>query len=258
LGPAIDFHLHPAPESFPGPQECFHFLEKEFKANSIEKGVLLQLNSQPWSREAIGSALASRTCIIGFVSVHPLEKDAPDKLAEYLERFPYKGLKLHPRLDRFEVNDPKTVELVRLAGRKNVPVLIDAFPDGTSLMGGFEPKDYALLCHQCKDTNIVVAHFGGVRVLDFLLLAKRTPNMFFNTAYSLLYFRGSSVTQDLVYAIKSLRGKRVFYGSDYPDRGLGETLRLSVEEFSRFGLSEEMTHDVLYGNAREFLASYGL
>ncbi len=254
----IDFHLHPAPDSFSSPQECFQFLEKEFEANSIEKGVLLQLNAQPWSREAIGSALVGSSHLIGFVSIHPLEKDAPDKLCEYIKRFPYRGLKLHPRLDQFAVNHPKTVELVRLAGQKNLPVLIDAFPDGTSLMGGFEPKDYALLCHQCKDTNIVVAHFGGVRVIDFLLLAKRTPNMFFNLAYSLLYFRGSSITQDIVYAIKSMRGQRVFYGSDYPDRGVGETLRLSLEELERFGLSEEMTHNVLYDNARAFLAPYGL
>ncbi len=259
----IDFHVHPDPAGFPTAEACLAHLRAEMRTHGVEKSVLLQLNSQApgnpeWSRESIGKALKNHPEILGFVSVNPATEDGPAVLEKHIRNHGYKGLKLHPRLDRFGVRDSKTVELVRHAGRMGLPVLIDAFPDGISILDGFDPRDYGLLCQACPETRIVVAHFGGYRVLDFLLLAKRVPNMYLNFAYTLLYFRGSSVTSDLVYAIRSMKGERIFYGSDFPDRGFGETLALSLEELRKHRLPEGLIEKVMGLNAKAFLEHYGL
>src|SRR5205823_1607520 len=133
---------------------------------------------------------------------------------------------------------PATRRLVDAAGEIGVPVLIDAFPDGDWLTMGFHPLAFSRLATACPDTRIIIAHFGGHHCLDFMMLAKRTPNIWFDLSYSLLYYAGSSVVGNLVYCCRSLRCERVFYGSDYPDRPIGATLALSRQALCDHGLGE--------------------
>jgi len=93
---------------------------------------------------------------------------------------------------------------------------------------------------------------GGHKVLDFMLLAKRLDNVFLDCSYSLLYYRGSSITDDILYAMRSMRYKKIFYGSDYPDRSVKDTLDLSIAEFRRVGISDTDQEAILYRNAKEF------
>ena len=105
----------------------------------------------------------------------------------------------------------------------------------------------------CPDTRIVVAHMGGHHVLDLMMLAKRIPNMYFDTSYTLLYYRGSAVIQNIVYAMRSMRFERIFYGSDYPDRSIKDTVDGSYNLLKEYGLSEDEITKILYTNAKEFL-----
>jgi predicted TIM-barrel fold metal-dependent hydrolase len=155
-------------------------------------------------------------------------------------------------LQHFSLDDPRTANLVREAGALSAPVVIDAFPDGDWLMQGFDPLAFARLCNQCPETRIVVAHFGGHHVIDCMMLAKRISNMYFDLSYSLLYYRGSAVTANMTYAMRSLKHRRVFYGSDYPDRSVRETLSGSIAVLSEAGFGREELDRILYLNAEEF------
>ena len=93
---------------------------------------------------------------------------------------------------------------------------------------------------------------GGHYVFDFMMLAKRIPNIYFDVSYSLLYYRGSSIPGNMVYVIKSMKADRIFYGSDYPDRPLNESLELSKAVLVENKLPVEMTKNLLGENAAEF------
>ena len=69
-----------------------------------------------------------------------------------------------------------------------------------------------------------------IYVLDFMMLAKRLPNVYMDCSYSLLYYQGSPTLKNLVYAMKSMKMERIFYGSDYPDREIKESLDLSCKD----------------------------
>jgi predicted TIM-barrel fold metal-dependent hydrolase len=99
----------------------------------------------------------------------------------------------------------------------------------------------------------VVAHFAGHRCIDLMMLMKRTPNLWADLSYSLLYYRGSSVVQDLLYASRSLRCERVLYGSDAPDRPVKESLVAARALFDEYGLDEGEQRRLLHLNARELL-----
>lgn len=191
-----------------------------------------------------------------FVDINPREQNAKKKLKEYINKYNFFGLNLHPRLNKFNILEKKTIDLVNYCGKLNVPVTIDAFPDGNLITSNFKISDYGELCKKCKNTNIILAHFGGIYCLEAMLMAKRIENLYLNFAYTLLYFRESSVTKDLIYCIKSLKGNKIFYGSDYPDRDYLETLRLTFKEFKKYKLEKNLIKKVMLTNAERFIKIY--
>ena len=226
-------------------------LDRQLAEADIALGVVLHLVSQPWSSEEVAEAISSYPRLRGFINVDP-RVAAPERvLRDGVEKLGYVGLKLHPRIQEIDIEEDSTVELVQAAGEMGVPVLIDAFPDGTHLQQGFAPLKYARLAERCPETQIIWAHMGGHYVIDFMMLAKRLPNVRFDLSYSFLYYEGSSVTGDIVYAMRSMKFDRILYGSDYPDRPILPTLDRSLELLRTHGVSGLELEKIMSGNARE-------
>ena len=215
----------------------------------IDHVVVLHLEAQPWGMQEFISALKPEAGMHGFVNIHPYTTDSCKLLEFAIRVLGFEGLKLHPRLQQFDVSSKLVVNLCNKAADLGVPVLIDAFPDGTYLMNGFNPIDYALLAKRCDMTKFIWAHMGGHYVIDFMMLAKRLSNVWMDTSYSLLYYRGSSKVDDFTYAMKSMRFNRILYGSDYPDRPLKETLHESIEILTQHGIIDSAADSILSKNA---------
>jgi predicted TIM-barrel fold metal-dependent hydrolase len=220
--------------------------------SNVARGVVLHLQAQPWRAEELAEAIAEHPRLHAFINIHPAEPDACGSLRNGIEKFGFIGLKLHPRLQRFDLNAPETYRLVAAAGELNVPVLIDAFPDGDWLMMGFDPLAFARLVAANPQTRIILAHFGGHHCLDFMMLAKRLPNVWLDLSYSLLYYAGSPVVGNLLYCCRSMNYTRIFYGSDYPDRPVRAALEMSLKIFSDHGVSGEHLDALMWRNAAEF------
>ena len=248
----IDAHLHLDEKVDGTALGAAKDLDRQLGEAGIARAIVLHLETQPWSIEEVGEALARFPRLKGFVNVHPKKTDAEKLMRNAVEKLGYIGLKLHPRLQEFAVDDEATIRLVQKAGEMKIPVLIDAFPDGTHLMQGFVATRYATLARRCPDTKMIWAHMGGHHVIDFMMLAKRLPNVYFDCSYSLLYYQTSSIPQDMVYAMRSMKFSRIFYGSDYPDRPIGPSLEMSVKFLKSQGLSDEEFSRLMGGNAREF------
>jgi len=227
-------------------------LARQMSEAGIDRVVALHLEIQGWCPEEVAAAIADYPRIHAFVNVHPESEGATRRLRYAVEKLGFIGLKLHPRLQEHQVDSKATVKLVRFAGELGVPVLIDAFPDGTHLTQGFDALRYAALARACSDTRIVWAHMGGHHVLDFMMLAKRLPNVYMDMSYSLLYYRSSAVIMNMVYAMRSMRFDRIFYGSDYPDRALGESLKSSLEVLRANGVGELELQKLLASNVCRF------
>jgi predicted TIM-barrel fold metal-dependent hydrolase len=248
----IDAHVH-LDERIDGTVEgAVRELVRQAREAGITRVVALHLDTQPWSLEEVSEAVAPYKEIKAFANVHPESPNAERILENAIQKLGFIGLKLHPRLQEFAVDSAQTVNLVQIAGEIGIPVLLDAFPDGTHLMQGFSPLRYAALARQCPRTNIIWAHMGGHHVIDFMMLAKRLPNVYMDVSYSLLYYRGSSVPMNMVYAMRSMRFERVFYGSDYPDRPLGDSLRSSLEVLRVYGLDDTELQKLLFTNIVRF------
>lgn len=252
----IDAHLHLDADQFASPAKAASFLDQEREKAGISHCIVLHLLAQGWSIEEFIEALAPYPCLHGMVNLNPSDKNCHKDLERAIRNLNYIGLKLHPRLQNFSIEHESVSELLKTAGELKTPVLIDAFPDGTHLQQGFHALKYAELAKKAPDTNIIIAHMGGHHVLDFMMIAKRIPNIYFDISYSFLYYQGSSVPQNMIYAMKNMRFDRVFYGSDYPDRPLGETLKISLENFKAHNVSNQDLDKIFYENAAKFFSFY--
>lgn len=248
----IDAHLH-LDEKFD--IDCGNVINELnlqlLKAN-FEKGIVLHLETQPWSAEDVARNLANYERLFGFININPLDKDAEDKLNYGVKKLNFIGLKLHPRLQCYDLNNEKVSKLCKVAGDLGIPVLIDAFPDGTHLMQGFSPLKYSNLALNCSNTNFIWAHMGGHYVLDFMMLAKRLQNVFMDLSYSLLYYQSNSTLSDIIYCIKSMKANKIFYGSDYPDRPILDSYKKSLKIFRQYGLTKKEQNKILFSNANSF------
>ena len=229
-------------------------LLEEMRACGISQAILLPLVELGYTNDDMVRVTARCPELIGFATVHPHDPRAEDVLTHSIQSQRLRGLKLHPRLQRFALLDEGVARLLVRAGELQVPVVIDCFPDRDDIVNGNLPATYDRLARLAPHTRIVMAHLGGHHVLDAMMVVKRNTNLFIDLSFSLLYYRGSSVVQDIGYAIRNLKGLKVLYGSDYPDRSMKETLEQSLALLQQFSLSEQELDRVLRGNAEELLA----
>ncbi len=249
----IDMHTH-LDEAIPGAAvNAANALNDMLGKSGVEKAIVLHLSFQRWPIEEVAEAINKHSRLIGFVNVNPDLDNAKSFLTYATQELKFRGLKLHPRLLKHEIDSVNTIQLVKHAGDLGLPTVICGFPDGDWLMQGSTVLKYANLAKACPQAKIIVAHMGGHHVLDLMMLAKRIPNIYFDTSYALLYYRGSATVQNMVYAMRSMRFKRIFYGSDYPDRTVNDTLEQSYNLMREYNLDEDEITKILYTNAKEFL-----
>lgn len=239
-------HIHPDPSGFGDDYNAslaalIGLLDK----SPIDKVVLLPIYPK------VSNTFIAKACqeypdkLIGFASVDPLggEKSI-EQLEQDVLQYNLKGLKLHPRLQDFSINDPRIIPLVNKAADLGLPIVVDTFPNGAGMEESF-PLLLDRLATDVPKANIIMAHFGGYKLWDALFVAKAHTNMFVDLSYTLLYFRGSSLEGDLGFAIKKLGSHKCIYGSDHPEMEINKTLDVSLEVLNHYRLSSQDMENIL-------------
>ncbi|MBF0522449.1 MAG: amidohydrolase family protein [Candidatus Omnitrophica bacterium] len=233
-------------------RRAMDFLYREAKKNKVEGIILLNIPDIAFSNEEV---LTAAEVYDGFFRVFPspeLKKSSLKTIGE-LKKKGATGIKLHPRLAQRRMDDPLYISFIKKAADLNMPVLIDCFPDGKNIALGNVPEKIAVLAEKIPHARIAIGHAGGHKILDALMVAKFYKNIYLDLSYTLLYYRSSDVIQNLLYAIKSIKAERVFWGTDYPDRPYSMTVKLSVAELAKMKLCQEWKKKILEDNVRKFL-----
>jgi predicted TIM-barrel fold metal-dependent hydrolase len=147
-----------------------------------------------------------------------------------------RGIKLHPRAQKFLLNDERLSPIFELAAERNVPVLIHGGR-------GLPPiaDDLARVVDRYPRAKLIVAHAG---IADLAALADRLggkAGVFFDTSvWSPL---------DLLGLYRLVGPEQVVYASDYPYGQQPASLLIALRTARLAQLSEEQVRDVLAGNA---------
>lgn len=101
--------------------------------------------------------------------------------------------------------------------------------------------------------RLVLAHAGGSRIKEAILIADSAPNVYLETSFTSSYWAGTDVIDDIIIAIKKFP-ERVFYGSDGPNISFDQAKKDSMV-IAR-GLKKNLQYNFFYNNANNFLKFY--
>ena len=144
-----------------------------------------------------------------------------------LQDGPFVVLKLHPRLNRYDVLDPRVLALLEeLASWSRPPLIwLDSllYPKGVSMQRS--PVDSVrLLAERFSGLRFMLLHGGGANVLPFFEAVSSLPNVMLDLSFSLTRYAGTSVALDHRFLIERF-DRRTVFGSDFPEISLGDAVR---------------------------------
>ena len=160
-----------------------------------------------------------------------------------------KGLKLHPLISEFYPGDPRMWPVYRKAQELGIPVL---FHSGWSELG-YEsryarPAEFEKMAWSFPGLTIILGHFCRGYYEDAVPLARKYPNLFFDTA-GCFQLPGSSPEEQagiVSEMIRKVGASRVMFGSDWPWFDPAKDIRL----IGNMDLEEEEKALVLGLNAK--------
>ena len=147
-----------------------------------------------------------------------------------------RGIKLHPRAQKFHANDERLVPVFALAAERGVPILIHAGRGLPPIAAGLEK-----LVDDHPGSQLILAHAG---IADLANLAHRFAGkrgVFFDTSV------WSAV--DLLGLLRLVPPEQIVYASDYPYGQQPGSLLLSLRVAHTAGFDEQQIRDLFAGNA---------
>jgi predicted TIM-barrel fold metal-dependent hydrolase len=152
-----------------------------------------------------------------------------------------RGIKLHPRAQRFLLNDERLSPVFELAAARNVPILIHGGR-------GLPPiaDHLARLVERYPGTQLIIAHAG---IADLAGLAGHfagVAGVFFDTSV------WSAI--DLLALLRQVSPEQVLYASDYPYGQQPASLLMAIRTAKLAGFDDERLRLMLAGSAKRIAA----
>lgn len=254
----IDAHVHVQERvgaGGPARQATAAALLSQMETAAVRQAVVLALDPLV-SNEFVASVCRQHAeKLVGFASVNPWNTGAAmEELERAVHELGLRGLKLHPRLQEFGVDDLNLVRpLVERAAQLRIPVVVDAFPQGADWYKRREVEMIGALASAVPQATLIMAHGGGFRVWEAFVVLRSCRNVLIDLSLTPHFFRGSRIVQDLAYVVRRLGPERVLFGSDFPDVPLDTAVHEAEEILTEAGFDTEARSLVMGGNMSRLL-----
>ena len=192
--------------------------------------------------------------IVPFIAVDPEAlsvQGAQDHLREMVERHGAKGIKVHPPLQQFYMNDVRMLPIYETCMELDIPVLAHSGPSRGNEQYG-EPSAFAEVLGAFPRLRVVLAHMGGGAWRQLREIADAYPNVCFDCCEIIQWTGGSNAAteRELAQLIHDVGPERVMMGSDFPwydlDHNVERVMELPL-------LSKEEKEAILGANALKLL-----
>lgn len=244
----IDFHAHIGPSRmFKGvrtPKTIVELMDRR----KIDKAVLIPsatARKPNYYEDVLAAAKEFPDRFYPFFLANPREENVCDLLEMVVEKYGFKGLKLHPSFLGFAADDHEWVYPIAEKARElKICIMVHSDP---SIYG--TPWQVGLLAMDFPEVPVVMAHMGFIDVIyndAAINMAKRAPNLYLETC-------GVSAEAKVAQAVREIGASRVIYGSDMPFHD--PAFDLARIEYAK--ISEEEKKWVLGESAKKLLDSLG-
>lgn len=178
--------------------------------------------------------------IVPFAAIHP-EMEDMQATVERIVAQGFKGIKIHPDMQKFKVDDPAVGPMMEaIEGR--LPLLIHC----GDYRYDFDGPQRILNLHQNHPRlQIICAHFGGWGEWDRAMEILPGHGLIVDTSSSLYRWPAEMATE----AVHRFGVENVLYGTDYPMWSPAQELK----RFMQLGLTDREREDILWNNAVRLL-----
>lgn len=133
---------------------------------------------------------------------------------------------------------PAAIALAEHAEQLGMPVFIDTSFGSTKMYRYDNLRLAAALLDRVTSVPVILLHSGGARAMEAMLLAESAQNVFLDMSFSVPYYLGSRLENDLSFAYKKIGPERVLYGSDHPYVGFDQSMSSAMSFFERNDFSD--------------------
>jgi predicted TIM-barrel fold metal-dependent hydrolase len=154
-----------------------------------------------------------------------------------------RGIKLHPRAQRFDAGDERLAPVFALAAERQVPILIHGGRGLPPIAAGL-----GALVERYPEATLIIAHAGIADMAHLARAMAGRQGVFFDTS------TWSPI--DLLDFFRQIPPEQVLYASDYPYGAYTTSLFLALRTALLAGCDERQVRDMLAGNAQRI--AYGL
>lgn len=183
---------------------------------------------------------ASGGTMTGLGTLHPDSPDPEEDIRQILE-LGLKGIKLHPEIQGFCIDDPTILQFFEIVGDR-LPFLLHL---GDKRYDKSNPGRMKKVLENFPHVRFIGAHFAGWSVWEEATYNLRRYDNLMADSSSSLYSLSSEKALELIHAFGT---DRILFGTDYP-------LMSPLEEMERFDhlpLTETEREKILYRNAAEY------
>ncbi len=179
---------------------------------------------------------------IGFITLHQdLTEDEINEEVDWALKNGFRGIKLHPDFQKFNIDDECAEKFYRAAEGK-MPMLLHI---GDNRYDYSSPARLVKMAKKYPKQQFIAAHFGGYRCWDNADIYLGLKNIWFDTCSSLPFITPERAKE----LIDMFGADRFFFATDFPMwDSLGE-----LERFNKIPLTEEDREMIFSGNIKRLL-----
>ena len=222
-------------------------LEKILENRRIRACLVHSVATTPKQVRSINDFIAQEVQLhphefIGFGALHPESEDLLGDF-EHLLALGLKGVKIHPDIQRFKLDDEKCLKMYELCEKHRLPILIHT---GDPRYDYSNPNRMKPILEKFPRLVVIGAHMGGWSLWDEAYQSLSPYPNFFVDCCSTFYQGNLEHIKEL---IRLWGADRVLFGSDYPMWNPEKELDILLS----FGFSQEEYDKILGGNLLRIL-----
>lgn len=178
--------------------------------------------------------------VTGLGTLHP---DSPDILGdiEHLMSLGLKGVKLHPDIQGFKIDDYRCLKIYEICEEKGLPVLLHT---GDNRYDFSNPNRLKPILETYTNLVVIGAHFGGWSIWETAVDELKNYENFYVDCSSSFYALSDEQALKL---IRLYGANKVLFATDYPMW----SPKSELERLNSLGLTDEEKELILYKNAKK-------
>ncbi len=228
-------------------------IKEKMKARSITHFVVQHIATKPLSAHKVNDfAFAIQDeMLISFASVYPNDDNCLEEI-ERIKAMGFKGVKLHPYFQDFELLSDKAMDVFNKLCELDIAVLIHTgrepfFPERILS----RPSEIAFIKKSFPSLKIIAAHLGGMYMYEESLKHIVGSDIYIDTSMSYVRCTDKNIYEKI---IKGHNPDRILFASDCPWSDPAHEL----SNLKSLGLSSDIMEKITYKNAAKLLGlAYG-